>query len=269
MPVPAGPPSPRSPMLANSESNPVDAAASGHGGHASESGRTPGKLALVMGGGGARAAYQVGFLRCVARRFPTLRIPIITGVSAGAINAALLASHQGSFEEAVAELQGLWADLSVDRVFRTDLPSLARNVLRWGLQLVSGGMTSGSRLRSLVDTVPLRDLLGQALQNVGGELTGIQPNLDRGRLDAVALTTTSYATGRSITWVQGANVRPWTYPFRQAQPTRITVDHVMASAALPLFFPAIRIGNEYHGDGGIRQTAPLSPAFTWAPGESW
>ena len=91
-----------------------------------------------MGGGGARAAYQVGFLKCLARRHPELDLPILTGVSAGAINTALLASHHGTFKQAVDELVELWADLTVDRVFRVDLLSLALNVLRWGLHLVSG-----------------------------------------------------------------------------------------------------------------------------------
>ncbi len=220
-----------------------------------------GKLALVMGGGGARAAYQVGFLRCLARRRPELKVPILTGVSAGAINAALLASHHGSFKQAVDELEALWSELEAERVFRVDLPSLALNVLRWGLHLVSGGIVRGSKVRSFVDTGPLRNLLAEALHAVDGELTGIQPNLDTGRLDALALTASSYSTGRSTTWVQGAGIQPWTAPKRESRATTLTVDHVLASAALPIFFPAVRIGDQYYGDGGIRRTAPLSPAL--------
>ncbi len=238
-----------------------DPASIGHGDPVLPTQTSARKLALVMGGGGARAAYQVGFLRYVARRHPKLEVPILTGVSAGAINAALLASHHGTFKQAVDELEGLWTDLTADRVFRADLPSLALSVLRWGLHLVSGGMAKGSGLRGLVDTDPLRVFLSEALHAVDGEITGIQPNLDRGRLHAVALTTSSYTTGRSTTWVQGTMLEPWSHPKRGAQATTLTVDHVMASSSLPLFFPAIRIGDQYYGDGGIRQTAPLSPAL--------
>lgn len=229
---------------------------------ASVAGTPSGKLALVMGGGGARAAYQVGFLRCLARRHPKLEVPIITGVSAGAINAALLASHHGTFAQAVEELAGLWAGLKVENVFRVDPLSLGAHVTRWGLQLVSGGLVRSDRLRSLVDTRPLHRFLSEALHAVDGELTGIQANLARGRLDAVAITTTDYSTGRAITWIQGSSeVEPWTRPRREARPTALTVNHIMASAALPIFFPAIRIGDRYYGDGGIRQTAPMSPAL--------
>jgi NTE family protein len=219
-----------------------------------------GRLALVMGGGGARAAYQVGFLRCLARRHPDLRIPILTGVSAGAINAALLASHHGTFAQAVEELAGLWSTLKMENVFRVDTPSLAGHVARWGLHLVSGGILRGSHPRGLVDTSPLYRFLSEALHAVDGELTGIQANLARGRLEAVAITTSSYTTGRSVIWIQGADVEGWDRPLREARATTLSVEHIMASAALPLFFPAIRIEDQYYGDGGIRQPAPLSPA---------
>ncbi len=214
-----------------------------------------------MGGGGARAGYQVGFLRCLARRHPELRIPILTGVSAGAINAAFLASHHGTFEQAVRELAGLWANLTVDEVFRVDFLSLARHVATWGLHLVSGGFIPARGLRSLVDTEPLRGFLNEALHAVDGELTGVRAALARGELEALAITASSYTTGKSVTWVEGAEIRPWRRPRRQGRRATITVDHVMASAAIPLLFPAVRIGDEYFGDGGIRLTAPLSPAL--------
>lgn len=141
----------------------------------------PPGLGLVMGGGGARAAYQVGFLRFLARRFPELRVPYITGVSAGAINAAHLAAHHGTFLQAVDELSHLWGHLTLEHVFRVDTPSLARNALRWAFQLVSGG-GGRTRVRGLVDTGPLRTFLNEALHPVDGELTGIAYNLARGRL---------------------------------------------------------------------------------------
>jgi NTE family protein len=221
----------------------------------------PGDLGLVMGGGGARAAYQVGFLRCVARQFPELHVPYITGVSAGAINAALLAGHHGTFLQAVGELSQLWANLSVQDVFKVDSRSLWMNGVRWLRQLASGGMGGPPRVRGLVDTSPLRSYLTEVLHAVDGELTGIQYNLDHGRLKAVAISTSSYSTGQSVTWVQGCDIQEWERPQRKARRTRLTVDHVMASAALPLLFPAVQLGSSWYGDGGIRLTAPLSPAL--------
>ena len=216
---------------------------------------------MVMGGGGARAAYQVGVLRALARRFPDLHVPYITGVSAGAINAAHLASHHGTFGQAAAELEGLWGRLTVEDVFRVDGMSLLKNMLLWTRQLLSGGMGGPPRVRGLVDTAPLRAFLTEVLHAVDGELTGIRYNLDRGRLKAVAISTSSYTTGQSVTWVQGQEIREWERPQRRARATTLTVEHVMASAALPLFFPAVSLENAWYGDGGIRLTAPLSPAL--------
>jgi NTE family protein len=225
--------------------------------------RTPGPsdLGLVMGGGGTRAAYQVGFLRCVARQFPELQVPYITGVSAGAINAALLASHHGSFIQAVGEMSQLWGRLTVEDVFKVDTRSLSMNGFRWLRQLASGGLGGAPRVRGLVDTAPLRNFLTEVLHAVDGELTGIQYNLDHGRLKALAISTSSYSTGQSVTWVQGSDIQEWARPQRKARSTTMTVDHVMASAALPLLFPAVQLDNSWYGDGGIRLTAPLSPAL--------
>jgi len=215
-----------------------------------------------MGGGGARAAYQVGFLRCLARRFPELHLPYITGVSAGAINAASLASHHGTFLQAVDELSHLWGDLTVDNVFHVDPRSLAFNSLRWVKRLGSGGLGTGkSEVRGLVDTQPLREYLTEALHAVDGELTGIGYNLERGRLKALAISTTSYSNGTSVTWLQGTDIEPWERPHRVTHRTTMTIEHIMASAALPLLFPAVRLGSAWYGDGGIRLTAPLSPAL--------
>ena len=222
----------------------------------------PDDLGLVMGGGGARAAYQVGFLRCIARQFPDLQLPYITGVSAGAINAALLASHHGTFLQAVHELSHLWGNLTVQDVFRVDARSLVANSFRWLRRLTSGGIgRSNTQVRGLVNTQPLRAYMTEVLHAVDGELTGVQYNLDKGRLKALALSTTSYSTGASVTWLQGTNVEEWERPKRVTQAATITVEHVMASAALPLLFPAVQLENEWYGDGGIRLTAPLSPAI--------
>ncbi len=213
-----------------------------------------------MSGGGARAAYQVGLLRWLAREHPDLRIPIVTGVSAGAINAAFLASHTTSFPQRVERLTEMWKSLTVDQVFRVDSFSLARNVFRLGAKLVSGGRLAAPTTHAAVDTKPLWDLLGRALNAVDGRLPGIDTNLRDGILRAVAITTSSYTSGQSITWVQGRDIEQWERAHRRSFNAEITVAHVMASSALPIFFPAIQIANDWYGDGGLRLTAPLSPA---------
>ena len=218
-------------------------------------------LALVLSGGGARAAYQVGFLRCLARNFPDLNIPIITGVSAGAINAVFLANHEGTFSEAVEALSDLWFTLSFDRVFCVDTWKLIQNVFRWGTRLISGGIPKESAAKSLLDSTPLRELLQRVLLPQDNVITGIRRNLQRGKLTAFAITGTSYATGQAVTWVMGDNIRMWEHPWRRSEAAEIILDHIMSSASLPLLFPAISVGNAWYGDGGIRQSAPLSPAI--------
>jgi len=218
-------------------------------------------LGLVMGGGGARAAYQVGFLKYLAELFPDLEVPIVTGVSAGAINAAHLASHHGSFQQSVEELVALWKRLAVEDVFRVDTPSLGWTGARWMFQLMSGGVGGAVRVKGLVDTSPLKAYLAEVMHAVDGEITGIQYNLAKGQLKAVAISTSSYTTGQSVTWIQGRDLKDWSRPQRRSRQTVLTVDHVMASAALPLFFPAVRIDDEFFGDGGVRLAAPLSPAL--------
>lgn len=221
------------------------------------------ELAVVMSGGGARAAYQVGLLQALAERVPDLGIDILTGVSAGAINAAHLANHRGRFAEAVDDLSHLWLGLTTDDVFRTDWWSLLSRVVRSGMQLVSGGHRVPGRSQGMVDTQPLRVFLNRALgaQTGRGELCGIRENLASGRLRAVAITTSSYSAGTSVTWVEGRDIESWQRAHRIGHACRLTVEHVMASASLPLLFPAVPLAGEWHGDGGIRLSAPLSPAL--------
>jgi NTE family protein len=219
-----------------------------------------GDTALVLTGGGARAAYQVGVLSGLARRHPDLRIPIIVGVSAGAVNAVHLASHPGAFAGAVTDLVGLWRRLTLDSIFRVDAPALGQNVFRWGTRLLSGGF--GGKVRSLLDTAPLRRLLHDHFATEDGLLRGIGENVRRGALGAVAVSGTSYSTGQSTVWAEGCcDIEPWTRPRRRGVPTTLTVEHVMASTALPLLFPAVRVDGAWYGDGGIRLSAPLSPAI--------
>jgi NTE family protein len=222
----------------------------------------PDSFALVLTGGGARAAYQIGVLRCIARHLPTVRFDIITGVSAGAINAAFLASRSAPLPDVVEQLSDVWRTLRLDDVFRINSKSLVRNLFGWGTKLVSGGSPVAPRVRGLVDTTPLRELLGRLFPPNGtGEIAGIAENIARCEPRAVAVITLDYTTGRTVTWATGCDIEMWERPLRRSARATLTVDHIMASAALPLVFPAVRLGKHWHGDGGIRLAAPLSPAL--------
>lgn len=213
--------------------------------------------ALVLSGGGARGAYQVGVLRQIARQHPELSFPVITGVSAGAINATFIASHAGELTDATDELTELWSELSTSRVMRSDIPSLLSNALRIAGNVVSGGSRIAPPVRGLVDTAPLRRILTSVIDS-----RTIQAKIDAGRLEALAVSATSYRTGDSVTFVQGRpELEMWSRFRRHARAERVTVDHVMASAAIPLFFPGCEVDGEYFGDGSLRQTYPLSPAI--------
>lgn len=220
-------------------------------------------LALMLGGGGARGAYQAGVLRAIARRHPSLRLPILTGISAGAVNTTFLAAQAAPLPEATDQLVKLWLSLTPDQVYNVQALPLLGNVGRWGIRLVGGGGGDGKEpTRGLLDTAPLRRFLERALpHDADGALPGIQHNIRTGRLDAVALSATSYTTGQSVTWVQGRDVTLWQRPQRRSELASITVEHVMASSSLPMLFPAVRVGTEWYGDGGVRLTAPLSPAL--------
>ncbi|HKI06673.1 MAG TPA: patatin-like phospholipase family protein [Thermoanaerobaculia bacterium] len=235
--------------------------ATGAGSPASGDEEPGGDLALVLSGGGARGAYQVGVIRGLARRLPEMRFSIITGVSAGGINTAFLSGHPGSLAEASADLSNLWAGLRVEDIFRVDTPSLARHFTRWLTRLAAGGAAMAPAVRGLVDTRPLYSTLQHASANVDGEYIGIERNLERRRLKAVALTALNYSTGQTVTWVQARRFEPWRQPRHLSFSARIGVDHVMASAALPMFFPAVRLGADWYGDGGIRLSTPLVPAL--------
>ena len=221
-------------------------------------------LALVLTGGGARAAYQVGVLRQLSRVFPDLAPDVLTGVSAGGINAAYLAAHQEPFAQKLENLVDFWSNLHIEDVFRVDLRDLTSRTVRWGGRLLAGGRSPLPQARSLVDTTPLRTLLERVLETKSGSsIPGIARSLKDGWLRAIAFTASSYTTGQSITWVQTRDdcaIDTWERPQRKSASCALRVDHVMASSALPFFFPAVEVDGAWYGDGGIRLTAPLSPA---------
>ena len=221
-------------------------------------------LALMLSGGGARAAYQVGVLRILAREFPNEVPSILTGVSAGGINAAYLAARQESFADKLDDLADIWTNLHIEDVFRVDLRDLASRSVRWGGRLLAGGTYPLPPARSMVDTAPLRQLLERILnESSDGGISGITRSIQAGWLRAIALTASSYTTGQSVTWVQGCDdcgIRTWERPQRISVAGQLRVDHVAASSALPFFFPAVEVDGAWYGDGGIRLTAPLAPA---------
>jgi NTE family protein len=220
-------------------------------------------LALMLGGGGARGAYQAGVLRGIAQRFPHLNFPILSGISAGAVNTIHIAQHAGALAECADDLIDLWLALKPELVYDVRSGPLMWNAFNWGARLLSGGFGRGREpMRGLVETNPLRTYLEGVLErNADGSIPGIHRNIDRGRLRAVALSATSYTTGQSVTWIEGRDIELWQRPQRRTEPARLTVEHVMASSALPMLFPAVKVGDEWFGDGGVRLTAPLSPAL--------
>jgi NTE family protein len=218
-----------------------------------------GDLAVMLTGGGARAAYQVGLLRGIARHFPDLEIQIITGVSAGAINAIYLAAMHGNLARRVEQLRDLWAVLECHHVFTPNYKALLP--LRTALKAVLPPRYS-KRPHGLFNTRPLAELLRRVLNTPYRHMPieGIRRNLASHSIEAVALITLDYSTGQSVRWVQGRHTDAFEGPNRRAVQTEMTVEHVLASAALPFIFPAVQIGHGWYGDGGIRLSAPLSSA---------
>ena len=213
--------------------------------------------ALVLAGGGARAAYEVGVLAGVADRAPGLEFPIVTGVSAGAINAVHLAAHPGPLAAAVGALRAQWSRLVVERVYRIRPGRLLRGLLLGAAHTALGRGREAAAVRGLVDMSPLREFLGANL-----DFAQLDANIAARRLRAAAVSATSYATGQTVTFVHGPPDTPmWQRALRYSVRARLTLDHVMASAALPILFPAVRIGDGFYGDGSLRQTAPLAPAI--------
>ena len=219
-------------------------------------GGAAGKAGLVLTGGGARGAYQVGVLKALAEALPgPTPFPVVTGVSVGAINAVVLAEGAEDFPAAVAKLERFWRDLQCASVFVANPWRVFGRLSRWG---VSFGLRRVGLAppRSLFDAAPLRAMIAEET-----DFARIRANVERGPLEALAVTVSSYSTGESVTFVQSAAGEGWERSRRLGVPAEITPDHVMASAALPAIFEARRIGGQWYGDGALRQTAPLSPAI--------
>ncbi len=220
------------------------------------------RTALVLTGGGARAAYQVGVLKAAAEILPKRTqnpFSIITGTSAGAINAVALGASANNFRLAVKKVEYIWTNLRVEQVYRAGYLNLAGSVLR----LLGSLFHRGTGLRkplSLLDTAPLAELLQHVIN-----FDHLERRLDSGLLDAIGVTASSYDTGESVTFYQsnldGIVLPPWKRARRRGEPTRLGVEHLLASSAIPTILPATAINGRYYGDGALRQVSPISPAL--------
>jgi len=213
------------------------------------------RIGLLLSGGGARAAYQVGVLGAIAKLMPkNAKNPfhIISGTSAGAFNAASLGSHAHRLRTGVRLLEYVWKNISSDQIYTPQ----SGNMLGSASAMLLASMRSNPAdvPRSLLDNSPLASLLNRVLK-----LHKIQRNIDRGLLDALSITASAYSTGESVSFYQGVKgLKDWEGPHRIGRRSQITHSHLLASAALPVLFPSVKIGNQFYGDGAVRQLAPTS-----------
>jgi NTE family protein len=222
-------------------------------------------LGLVLTAGGARGAYQAGVLKRIGE-IPALRgraapFSIIAGASAGAINGAMVGATSADIHSGTQRLADLWSDLSVHNVFRSDALSLGCGGMRWLRDLALGGLIGGGTVPSLLDASPLRAHIAAHFPT-----SGISESIREGRLYAIAVSATSYHSGKSYTFIQGRAGHPlWMKSRRVALRVELTLDHILASAAIPIVFPPVLVRSEvgecYFGDGGLRLVTPFSPAI--------
>ena len=222
------------------------------------------RAALILTGGGARAAYQVGVLRALSELLPKdahTPFPIICGTSAGSINCTILAVDAANFRHAVRRLMTVWKNFHVHHVYRADMFGVFRNSARWLLAALSGGrlrnLSGSNHPVSLLDNSPLAALLRKYV-----DFDAIQRNIDSGDLTALSITCSGYSTGQSVTFYQGhPDLQNWQRARRIGIAMPIELGHLLASSALPFIFPPMRINREFFGDGSMRQIAPVSPAL--------
>ena len=217
------------------------------------------KLAIVMTGGGARAAYQIGVLKAIAEMVPVgapSPFTIICGTSAGAINAASLAAKSEHFKNSVRRMHFVWSNFTSEQVFRTDVLGILKTGAHWLLSMILGGIGKHSPIY-LLDRTPLRKLLEKYIDS-----SIIQHAIDTNMLHALSVNATGYTSHQSVAFYHGhSSHKNWKRAQRIGISTRITVDHLMASSAIPFLFSPVKLNREYFSDGSIRQTAPISPAL--------
>lgn len=214
---------------------------------------------LVLTGGGARAAYQVGALQAICELCQSdAPFQVLAGASAGAINSSALAIYADDLKAGVAKLQETWRGLTPDKIYRTDAGSLLSIGAHWMRQLTTGGGLFGKqRVNALLDTTPLCKLLTDSMP-----FERIAEHVRRGALRGAAVTVTSYHAGTAISFFDGAaDIEPWMRSNRLGARATIDARHVLASSAIPMFFPPVQIDGAWFGDGCVRLSAPLSPAI--------
>lgn len=217
------------------------------------------KTALVLSGGGARAAYQVGVLKAIAELIPDTGhnpFQVICGTSSGAINAVKLATEADHFHQSVANLDALWSNLQPHDVHCVGIRTLIKGLLKLFASFFHSGLSEGKPL-SLLDNEPLYQLL---MKHV--DMSRLEEMIHTEQLHALSIAALGYSSGHNISFIQGhTSINGWTSARRCGLKTTLTHNHIMASAALPAIFPSVRINREYFGDGALRQTAPLSSAL--------
>lgn len=215
-------------------------------------------IGLILSGGGARAAYQIGVLRAIANILPRNApnpFQVISGTSAGALNAASLATHAHRLRTGVRTLEHVWKNLSSDQVYSLQSSSLLTSASGVLLSMLSGKGSESSV--ALLNNAPLASLLTRVIK-----FNRIQRNIDLGLIDALSITASSYGTGESVSFYQAVKgIHDWQGPHRIGRRTHLDIRHLIASSAIPIIFPAVKIADQYFGDGSVRQLAPTSTAI--------
>lgn len=221
----------------------------------------PRRTALVLAGGGARGAYQAGVLSGLVE-LGVLEpgrsgLDVFCGSSAGAINSVMLAAHADRLSDGVAALEKLWGSVQADDVFRTDARSIGSTGFKWAWDLTLGGAIGGVTPKSLLDTGPLRKFLDTHVP-----FSRLSEQIENGNLRALAVSATDLTTGDGTLFLDAQpGIEGWERRRWRIQKTRIAAEHILASSAIPIFFPSVEIAGRYYGDGAVRNTSPLSPAI--------
>ena len=217
------------------------------------------RSALLLGGGGARAAYQVGVLKAIAEMVPegcSNPFPIICGTSAGSINTVALASNASNFHEGVRKITGVWSNFELYHVFYSDAKNLFKRICHWAWANLGPGDRHNAP-SSILDNQPLRELLDEYI-----DFNNIDKSIENGELHGYCLTACSYTSGESTTFYDGGpEIQNWIRTHREGIRKKMNIDHLMASSAIPVIFPSVQLDDEHFGDGSMRQISPISPAL--------
>lgn len=215
-------------------------------------------IGLVLPGGGARGAYQVGVLKAIAEMAPGTDMPfdVVTGTSVGAINAAALAASTARYGDGMKRVEAFWSELNIGDIYRTSTWSLFKNAMHWAATVLFGGLGTSNPL-CLLDNEPLRRLLQDSI-----DFAAIEHSINIGKLRAFGVSASGYRRGHAVTFFEGVEeIEDWERTRRAGRRADVTVEHLMASTSLPYMFAPVKIDNQYYGDGSLRLNAPLSPAI--------